>query len=416
MSQSESRENSSEFVSLADYLLESKDSILEKWRGVIREKEDQASALDVMSRDDFYNSIPLFIDHLCKNFRGEESQLEKVSKEHGSHRWQFGFRLRNLTMDWGTLHSILMDRINEARDSLPISIDTLTEAQKRLAVYVHRSIKNSVDEFYKFQRKKAEVHMNDLEEALRKRDELTLQRGENLQQASHDLGGSMAVIQMNLAMLQKKPLNDDTGELVEQLSRSTDSLKELLDNLLDLFRLEAGREVLKISEFDAAELLRDLCENILPLASEKNLELRSSGNDKLIVQSDRVKIQRIAQNLLLNSLKYTNEGHIEIEWTGESDRQWMLCVRDTGPGMKSTYAAPFLKTSPGEKETSPKKPPAEAITGPSEVQLHSEGIGLSIVRRLCDMLDAVVKIETEAGKGTEFRIMFPLELSGGENV
>jgi signal transduction histidine kinase len=214
------------------------------------------------------------------------------------------------------------------------------------------------------------------------------------------------------------------GEFLIVLQRSIASLNTLLEDLLMLSRVEAGQEQRKIDMFDAASLLGELCSATKTFADERGLFLEIHGPVSLPVQGDIVKIRRIAQNLLLNALKYTERGGVRVTW-GEHETEglarWTICVQDTGPGLGGDSVAPLaqaLERSTEEsravdKEVSAMEEPAGAAALPSlstrkpDGQSGGEGIGLSIVKRLCELLDASVEVETEPGKGSTFRIVFP---------
>ena len=104
---------------------------------------------------------------------------------------------------------------------------------------------------------------------------------------------------------------------------------------MDLARLQAGHEQRVMKRFNAAALLGQLCENLIPLAQQRGLYLKTEGATVLSVEGDDVKTRRIAQNLVLNALKYTQRGGVTVSW-GDSRKndpeRWMLCVQDTGPG------------------------------------------------------------------------------------
>jgi signal transduction histidine kinase len=165
------------------------------------------------------------------------------------------------------------------------------------------------------------------------------------------------------------------------------------------------------------------------MAKERSLSLECEGPDSLPVESDLVKLQRIVQNLLLNALKATQRGGVVVRWsvqsTGDS-RRWRLSVEDTGPGFTLQSEGPLrhaLKSATDEArraeaagsahdthapEAQRSAPPA-AGSGPGSAVLPSgEGIGLSIVKRLCELLSATLELETAPGRGTTIRIDFPL--------
>jgi signal transduction histidine kinase len=211
------------------------------------------------------------------------------------------------------------------------------------------------------------------------------------------------------------------------LQKNVSSLYSLLENVMDLARLQAGHEHRVVNAFDAAEILRELCERMQPLAEEQGLYLKAEGPDTLPVEGDAVKTQRIAQNLLLNALKYTPQGGVTVSWgdSRENDtHRWMLCVTDTGPGFHAGPGAPMAGALEAATEESrqvdetartgiagPAHDPTSTDSATIDVrrvhQERGEGIGLSIVKRLCELLDASMEMDSRPGDGTSLRIVFP---------
>jgi signal transduction histidine kinase len=138
----------------------------------------------------------------------------------------------------------------------------------------------------------------------------------------------------------------------------------------------------------------------------------------LAVEGDAAKVQRIAQNLILNALGATRRGGVRVVWGDRNvpgAEQWMLCVQDTGPGLQlQSVAAPMeqalLDATEKAHESDPGAAPPtlsseSAPRAPADTA--GEGIGLSIVKRLCELLDASLELETAPGAGTTFRVIFP---------
>lgn len=223
--------------------------------------------------------------------------------------------------------------------------------------------------------------------------------------------------------------DDRRRALSQMLQRSVESLRVLLTDLLDLSRLEAGEEQRRLSRFDAAALIRRHCDSLRPLAVERSLFLKAEGPETLEVQGDQVKVQRIAQNLILNALNVTNRGGVRVSWEERSVSgiaQWLLCVQDTGPGFQQHSGAAPLEQALREAteeaheadalagragEPAPRSAPAATLRSQSEPDPVSsasgEGLGLSIVKRLCELLDAALELETSPGNGTTFRVVLP---------
>jgi len=215
------------------------------------------------------------------------------------------------------------------------------------------------------------------------------------------------------------------SEDIAMLQKSIGSLYTLLDDLLTLSRVEAGQEQLKIESFDAAALLTELCTTTSPLAAEGGLFLETDGPATFAVQGDAVKVRRIAQNLILNALKYTDDGGVSVTWAeheSEGLERWTLCIQDTGSGFQTASVTPLtraLEEATAVAESSEleagdtDQTPAGNESGLASRSINKpgsesgEGIGLSIVKRLCELLEASEEVESEPGKGSTFRVIFP---------
>jgi PAS domain S-box-containing protein len=242
--------------------------------------------------------------------------------------------------------------------------------------------------------KKAEEQQSRLLEELEKSDENIhvlehlrqhiQSRGELLRSTSHDLRSNFGIIQGAATLLDMANTDEERSQMLEMLQRNLRQATQMLTELLDFARLEAGQEQRQISPFDATQLLTELVESVRPLADQRGLWLRIEGSESMPVESDGVKVRRIAQNLLLNALKYTQTGGVTVNWGAAStDDYWQFSITDTGPGLKRLGSA-------------------------DEAPAHAgEGIGLSIVRQLCELLDGEVEIESKAEVGTRLRVLLP---------
>ncbi|MCE6992950.1 PAS domain S-box protein [Dyadobacter sp. CY323] len=222
------------------------------------------------------------------------------------------------------------------------------------------------------------------------------ERGELLRSASHDLRGQVGVIASAAQLLGMAGSEADNNILIQMIQRNTQQMTQLMSSLLDFARLEAAQEVIHVSRFDLAGLLLELAENTQPFATERGLALNALGPTEMEVESDPVQIRRIAQNLLLNALKYTDMGGVTINW--EKDGMgWSFKVVDTGPGLP----AKLLARLRGEFQE-----PAEGEVVITPGRSAGEGIGLAIVTRLCTLLGGRLEVDSHPDEGTTFRISF----------
>jgi signal transduction histidine kinase len=172
----------------------------------------------------------------------------------------------------------------------------------------------------------------------------------------------------------------------------------------------------------------------MPLADAKGLYLRAEGPDQLMVEGDRTKITRILQNLVLNAVKYTERGGITVTWQAEDaspGESWSFCVQDTGPGLDAGPGAPLAQQmydatqvmhrvddshadgTVAERSDYAQTQPAQSQTLPPD-QARGEGVGLAIVKRLCELLDASIELETSPGNGSTFRVALPVRYPESE--
>lgn len=258
------------------------------------------------------------------------------------------------------------------------------------------------------------------------------ERAKAWREAAHDLRNKVGVVNNMTEILNRVP-DQVRADYLTMLQESVASLRALLNDLTILSRLEAGHEHRNVETFDAAVMLRELCATMQPIASERNLFLKTDGPATLPVQGDAVKIQRIAQNLLMNAIKYTERGGDKVTWDAPETagvERWELCVQDTGPGFRYGSVTPLARTlteateeaqtveeqseEAGNSETQAQPAPTlpSRSVGRPPNQQPGEGIGLSIVKRICELLDASLELQTEIGKGSTFRVIFPRRYDG----
>jgi two-component system CheB/CheR fusion protein len=235
-------------------------------------------------------------------------------------------------------------------------------------------------------------------------------RGSFLRSAFHDLRGSFGIISGAATVLNIMDTEEDRLRTLDMIQRNLRQVAQMMNQLLDYARLESGQEVLEISHFDVSQMLTELCEGSKAMAARKDIAISFQGAADLTIESDMVKVRRIAQNLILNALKYTNEGGVTVAWeilspsAGHPNTSWQLTVADTGPGFPEMLLQKLISEDTG--------PALETIVQPGHNPDGSglgqgEGIGLFIVKRLCEMLRAKMDILSDTS-GTTFRIVFPI--------
>jgi len=422
-----------DFVALADHLRDRRDALMLEWHHAVKRDPDLNQG-ESLPRSELFDHIPALLRAFEERLRHTTDQAEPAAVEpasaHGLQRWQQGYDLREVIRELGQLNRcviIELDRFAGAQKGL--APQSMPQARELWMTLSSAAIEESVIQYFELQRQEAVGHVEDLERALAQIRELEQERGDLWREAAHDLRGNLGVVAHVAVGLTRHGQRDDSREnFARILTRNVTSLHHLLNDVTSLARLQAGRETRQLEAIDVTAILMPLCEDMRPLAEQRSLYLKYAGPEGLAVDGDAVKIRRIAQNLMLNAVKYTRAGGVTVNW-GDSEardsKRWCLTIADTGPGFHTVSGQPIVDAlDPVHEPSSPGKtilaqaPRAQkdALIGKSR-GIRSmggeagEGIGLSIVKRLCEMLDATIEMESVKGQGSTFRILFPRHYS-----
>jgi signal transduction histidine kinase len=427
-----------ELTTLAQHLAARRNDILRNWQRSV-ERDPELTTSSSLSRAQFNDHIPQVLDAFERRLQSQDPVEKELAfedqkssaAEHGLHRWQQGYDQRETIREWGHLHYWLLSELEDYGQAHPeLQSSVMPIARRALVRLCGEGVCESAASYERLQRTEAASRVRELRGAVQQLQRLERQRAETWREAAHDLRGSVGVISNASTLLATETADEARRANASQLlQRSVASLRALLTDLIDLGRLEAGEERRRLAPFDAAALLREYCENLRPLAQQRDLFLEAQGPPSLRVEGDAPKVQRIAQNLILNALSVTRRGGVRVLWAERSVsgvQQWLLSVQDTGPGFQGGSAAAPLEHALREAteevheadaraargaEPTAGLAPAATLRSQSEPDLAAggsgEGIGLSIVKRLCELLDASLELETAPGAGTTFRVVFP---------
>lgn len=421
--------------SLAAHLSLRRDAILDAVRTAARSDPAQTT-VDSLTRAQFNDHLPQVLDAFERKLGahpgdGENAAAARDQRDeegkHGLHRWQQGYRLPELLNEWGHLHRCLFDEFEAFATAHPeFGHRTFAEASRQLIALVHQAISESAGQYARLQQDEAAGHLRDLQNAIDEFKKVERRRSDLIRQAVHDLRGNVQAVSSAAEVLR----DTDVPKLerilfINLLQQGAESLSTMVGELMDLARLEAGQEQRDLAPFDAAALIGEFCRIARPVAVERGLYLHLEGPDALPVSGDATKVRRILQNLVLNALKYTDTGGVKVSWGPEGARSWFVTIQDTGPGLLSGPGAPIVRNL-NEATASARESDAAAIkahglsshvlplpaggSAPPQcpsLQQPGEGIGLSIVKRLCELLDASLELASSVTSGTTFRVVFP---------
>lgn len=224
-----------------------------------------------------------------------------------------------------------------------------------------------------------------------KADEANLDKTRFLAAASHDLLQPLNAARLYTTSLVERPLSEADAAIARNIDASLGAVEEILGALIDISRMDARRLEPEITDIPLNELLSHLKVEFEPMAREKGLELRTVPTS-LWVRSDRRLLRRVLQNLISNALKYTDKGGVVLG-VRRRNGSVLLQATDTGRGIPASKHELIFKEFQRLEETGS--------------EIRGLGLGLSIVERICRVLDAPITLSSSQGRGSTFSVLLP---------
>jgi len=248
----------------------------------------------------------------------------------------------------------------------------------------------------------AELEMTNmqLEAAAQKMEEALLLKGEFLANLSHELLTPLHAMLGYSELLHEElygEINDRQAEALAKIRRGGQSLQRLVNELINLAKMEAREMTLSVETFHPAQMLTSLVHSLRPVFAAKRLWLRCDLADNLPrLTTDRGKLQHVLYNLLSNAMKFTQSGGVTVRaLLAEQDKQFVVEVSDTGIGIEPqqlhSLFDQFRKVGVAASRSS-----------------ESGGLGLSLTKQLVETLGGEIGVSSEIGRGSVFRVTIPV--------
>jgi signal transduction histidine kinase len=188
---------------------------------------------------------------------------------------------------------------------------------------------------------------------------------------------------------------------LQKIQSAGKHLLELINDVLDLSKIESGKMTLYCENIDIAAMVRDIESTILPVVQKNGNTLTVEMPEDIgVIQSDLTKIRQTLFNLIGNAAKFTKAGQIRLTVGShtKSRRQFItFAISDTGIGMKPDQLGRLFE-------------PFTQADASTTRRYGGTGLGLAITRHFCRMLGGDISVESEVGKGTEFSVLLPLKM------
>jgi PAS domain S-box-containing protein len=246
-------------------------------------------------------------------------------------------------------------------------------------------------------RQRIEQQNRELELRNREVERATQMKSKFLASMSHELRTPLnAIVGFSDLLAEGTPgeLNEKQKRFVNHIKQGSAHLLQLINDILDLSKIEAGQLEFRCEDFQVKDALPEVLSTIRPLAMAKSIQIEQKMETEQQVHADRVRFKQVLYNLLSNAVKFTPRGgRIEIDCR-EDGKFVAISVTDTGIGIRSEDQAVIFEEF-------------RQVEGPAGAAQEGTGLGLAITKRLVEQQGGRISLESEPGKGSRFTFTLP---------
>jgi len=253
--------------------------------------------------------------------------------------------------------------------------------------------------------KEVEAAKYDIEQKTKQLEVSSRYKSEFLANMSHELRtplNSLLILSKDLADNKKKNLDADQVESADIIYKSGQDLLVLINEVLDLSKIEAGKMSINVERVSLKNFSEGLLRDFKHHAEQKGLKLTAKLDDALpaSIQTDAQRLNQILKNLLSNAIKFTEKGTINISISRYTETTVIISVADTGIGLQEDKQMAIFEAF-------------QQADGGTSRKYGGTGLGLSISRELAKLLGAEIKLSSKLNEGSVFSLIIPLEIHPG---
>ena len=260
-------------------------------------------------------------------------------------------------------------------------------------------------ESYAHLEEKVKARTHELSDAFQQLEIANKHKSEFLANMSHELRTPLNAILGYTELIVDRiygDVPDKIQEILERVGENGRHLLSLINDVLDLSKIEAGRLTLSLNDYSMQDLVQTIITSVESLGAEKNLVLRTEVPPDLVTgKGDEQRIAQVFLNLVGNAIKFTDEGEVGIE-VATSNSSFLVSVSDTGPGLSEDHQQGIFEEF-------------HQVDGSSTREKGGTGLGLSISKKIVEMHGGSIWVESTLGKGSIFFFTLPIRVEQQED-
>jgi signal transduction histidine kinase len=269
-----------------------------------------------------------------------------------------------------------------------------------------REMSNALEDSYKKLEDEVKERTLDLSQALAQLEMASKHKSQFLANMSHELRTPLNAILGYTELILDKIYGDvpeKIHEVLGRLEKNGRHLLNLINDVLDISKIEAGRITLSLHDYSMQGLVQTTITAVESLAAEKNLELKATIPSNLpSVKGDEQRVAQVFMNLIGNAIKFTEEGEVKVE-VAVSDGSFLVSVSDTGPGLSEDDQKRIFEEF-------------HQVDTSSTREKGGTGLGLSIAKRIVQMHGGKIWVESNLGKGSTFWFTLPVRVDKQKEI
>jgi len=253
-----------------------------------------------------------------------------------------------------------------------------------------------------------EAARTDIELKARQLEISSKYKSEFLANMSHELRtplNSLLILSNDLARNKEGNLDEEQVESAQIIAKSGYDLLNLINEILDLSKIEAGKMELNLQEASVSEIADSLVKNFKRLAEEKGLKLEMVIDEALpkIIRTDRQRLDQVLKNLVSNAVKFTESGSVTVNFQRDAGDHLAISVKDTGIGIPPDKLGMVFEAF-------------QQVDGGTSRKYGGTGLGLSISRELAKLLGGRITLQSKVGQGSNFTLIIPMIMAEADPV